>query len=330
MGETFSYALRAILPILLMITVGYVVRRVGFLDQQFYKNLNKLCFRFFLPMNLFCNIYGIDDLSQTNWLLAGVLVAGVFASFLLGVVVSCLFVPDQKQKGVIVQASFRSNQAVLGLPLANALGGQAAMEFASVALAICVPLFNFLAVLVLTLYSGDSSKDVNGKQFFIKVMKNPLIIGAVLALLVLGLRRTGVVPAFYLRDQMPAVYQVLNDFGKVASPVMLFVLGTGLDFKATGNLMPQISMGVLIRLVASPLLIIGTSLLLWEPLGMSTVEMPAFVGLCATPVAVSSAVMVQEIGGDDQLASQLVVWSSVLSMATIFVITFILRACGAL
>ena len=70
--------------------------------------------------------------------------------------------------------------------------------------------------------------------------------------------------------------------------------------------------------------------LLWEPLSMSTVEMPAFIGLCATPVAVSSAVMVQEIGGDDQLASQLVVWSSVLSMASVFVLTFILRTVGAL
>jgi len=328
--ETFFYALRAIMPILLMITVGYVVRYVGPWDQKFYKNLNKLCFHLFLPINLFCNIYEIQDLSQTNWLLAGVLLAGIFASLFLGVLVAKLLVPDPRQKGVMVQAAFRSNQAVLGLPLANALGGAEAMAFASVVLAICVPLFNVLAVVVLTLYSSDRAKNINGKQLLLKVLKNPLIIGAMLALLMICIRLTGVVPAFYLRDQMPSVYKVLTDFGKVASPVMLFVLGAGLDFKATGHLLPQISLGVLLRLILSPLLIIGTVLVFREPLGMTPMEMPAFIGSCATPVAVSSAVMVQEIGGDDQLASQLVVWSSVLSMASIFVITFILRTLGAL
>ena len=75
---------------------------------------------------------------------------------------------------------------------------------------------------------------------------------------------------------------------------------------------------------------IGLCLLLREPLGVTTVEMPSFVAVFASPVAVSSAVMVQEIGGDDQLASQLVVWTSAVSMATIFAIVFALRTIGAL
>ena len=330
MKDTFLYALRAILPILLTISAGYVVRHVGSWDQKFYKSINKLCFQLFLPLNLFCNIYGIEDLSQTNWLLACFLFAGIFASLILGVVLSHLLIRRREQRGVMVQASFRSNQAVLGLPLANALGGQEAMAFASIASAICVPLFNVLAVIVLTLYSSVSVKNLNFKKLLGKILRNPLIISSIAALLIVLLRQLGIVPAFFLRDRMSSVYKVLSDFGKVASPMMLFVLGAGLDFKATGNLLPQLSLGVAMRLILSPVLVIGAALLLWEPLGMTTVEMPTLVAMCASPVAVSSAVMVQEIGGDDQLASQMVVWSSVLSMVSIFVIAFILRTIGAL
>ena len=329
MKETFLYATRAILPILLTIAAGYVTRRVGSWDQKFYKSLNKLCFHLFLPINLFCNIYGIEDLSQTNWGLAGFLFAGIFASMFLGMILTKWLVRDPLQKGPMVQASFRSNQAVLGLPLANALGGQAAMGFASIASAICVPLFNVLAVIVLTIYSGDTKK-INPVQLLGKIFKNPLIMASVSAILMVGLRQTGMIPAYILRDSLPSVYKVLMGFGKVASPVMLFALGAGLDFKATGHLFPQISLGVLTRLVLSPVLVIGTALMLREPLALTTMEMPTLVAMCASPVAVSSSVMVQEIGGDDQLASQLVVWSSVLSMVSIFVITFILRAMGTL
>lgn len=329
MKETFLYALRAILPILMTIAAGYVARRIGPWDQKFYKSLNKLSFHLFLPLNLFCNIYGIEDLSQTNWGLAGFLFAGIFASMFLGIILTRFLIREQAQKGPMVQASFRSNQAVLGLPLANALGGQAAMGFASIASAICVPMFNVLAVIVLTVYGGDT-KTIHPRKLAGKILKNPLIMASVIAMLIVGLRQVGAVPAYFLRDSLPSVYKVLSDFGKVASPLMLFVLGAGLDFKATGHLLPQISLGVLTRLVLSPALILGTALLFREPLGLTTLEMPTLVAMAASPVAVSSSVMVQEIGGDDQFAGQLVVWSSVLSMVSIFIITFILRTLGAL
>ena len=54
--ETFFYTLHAILPILLTILLGYCVRRVGTWSDEFYRQLNSLCFRLFLPIQLFCNV----------------------------------------------------------------------------------------------------------------------------------------------------------------------------------------------------------------------------------------------------------------------------------
>ena len=330
MFDTFLYAFRAVLPILLMITLGYLVQKVGPWDRRFYKSLNKLCFQLFLPMQLFCNVYAIEDLSSMNWRVIGYLLVGIFAALLLGVVCAKLFVKQRNQQGVIVQAAFRSNYAIFGLPLAEVLGGAAAMGFASMTSAVGVTTFNILAVFVLTAYAETPGHHVDGKKILHDLLHNPLIIGIVSGLLLVLLRQLHIVPAFFLRDRLPSFYEVLRKFGQAATPLMIFVLGATLDFGEVRNFLPQLSLGLILRLLAVPVLMIGGALLLKTPLHLTVVEMPALVAAFASPVAVSSAVMVQELGGDDQLASQLVVWSCVLSLATIFLLTWGLRSIGAL
>ena len=329
MRDTFLYALRALLPLLLTIALGYGVRRIGPWEPDFYRKLNSLCFHLLLPLNLFCNIYTIENLAQVNWRLAAYILAAVLACLAMGAVAAQLL-KQRQQRGVLVQAAFRSNQAILGLPLANALGGEPALAFASVVSALTVPLFNLLAVLALTFYSGASDRRPPVGQLALRIVRNPLIVGCLAGVVAVALRQLEVVPDFFLREQLPSVYQVLNNLGKTASPLMLFVLGANLDFRATGRLLPQLSLGIFLRLAAAPALVIGTALALRRPLALTAVEMPTLVTVFASPVAVSSAVMTQEIGGDSQLASQLVVWSSVLSMGTIFLIVYLLRGMGAL
>ena len=112
MRDTFLYTVRAILPILMLILLGSVLRRVGPWSQDFYKQLNQLCFRVFLPVQLFCNVYAIADLAAMNWYMIGYLFCGILATMMLGVLMARLLVRDRRQKGVVVQASFRSNQAI--------------------------------------------------------------------------------------------------------------------------------------------------------------------------------------------------------------------------
>ncbi|MCI8398891.1 MAG: AEC family transporter [Oscillibacter sp.] len=334
MLETLSYTLKAIVPILLIILLGYIVRRIGHWSDDFYKQLNQLCFRLFLPVQLFCNVYAIDDLSTMNWCVIGYLFCGILACALVGVLAAKALVPKRLQKGVIVQASFRSNQAVLGLPLANSLGGDAAMGFAALSTSVSVPLFNVLAVLVLTLYGSDEGHKPTAKEVAGRVARNPLIIGAMSGVIVVLIRQLiptiDGVPVFTIRNQLPIIYDTINRLSVVSSPVMLFVLGTRLDLTAVGSILPQLTLGVTLRLIVSPLLVIGTAVLFRETLNLTPTELPSLITITSTPVAVSSAVMVQELGGDDQLASQMVVWTTILSAITIFCIVYILRLSGLL
>lgn len=333
MGDTFLYTMGAILPILFVILAGCGMRRFGRWDDEFYRQLNALCFRFFLPVQLFCNVYSIDGLSRMNWRSIGYILSAVLFCLLLGLLAARLFIPDRGQRGVIVQAAFRSNQAILGLPLANALGGEAAMAFAAMATSLCVPLYNVLAVVVLTFFGGGDRRLSPG-ALLRRIAANPLILGALSGVLAVVVRQFLPVvdgaPVFTIQNQLPSLFGALTNLSKVASPVMLFVLGARFDFSAVRGLLPQLTVGISLRLVLCPAAVIGTALALRGPLGLTAVEIPTLVAVSATPVAVSSAVMAQEMGCDDQLASQLVVWSSALSMATVFCTVYLLRFCGFL
>lgn len=334
MKETFVYTLQAILPILFIVLLGYTVRQIGPWPDDFYKMVNQLCFRLFLPIHLFCSIYSVDSLAEINWNVICFILFGVILCLALGVLVSRVFVLDRGQKGVIAQAAFRSNQAILGLPLANALGGEASMAFASLTTSVCVPLFNILAVVTLTVFSDNSEQKISIRSLCRRIVTNPLIIGCVSGIMFVVIRQflpaIGGVPVFSIRNQLPSLYQALTTLSKIASPMMLFVLGTRLNFNQIPGLLPQLLLGSFMRLVVCPAMVLGLALLLREPLGLGTLEMPSLIAVSSTPVAVSSAVMVQEMGGDDHLASQLVVWTSVLSLFTVFCIVWLLRTAGLL
>jgi predicted permease len=75
-------------------------------------------------------------------------------------------------------------------------------------------------------------------------------------------------------------------------------------------------------------LVIGTAFIFFRD-KFGAAQFATLVAAFATPVAVPSVPMVQEMGGDVTLAGQLVVWSTLVSAITIFICTFLLRLGGA-
>ncbi len=333
MKDVFLFSLRAVLPILLLMALGYLVQRTGKWSDGFFSRLNSLCFHLFLPVHLFLNVYEMESLAAVNWRLLGFMLLAILAALGMGVLAARYFVPDRRQKGPVVMAAFRSNHVVLGLPVVEAIGGSAAMGFASVGTSFCVPLFNVLSVFLLTAYS-DGGKKQRFRSVLAQALKNPLIIGAGLGFLAIFLRRfiptVDGAPVFTLQAQLPSLYKTLKDVAKVASPLMIFVLGARLDFGATRALLPRLGLGISMRLFITPALVIGAALCLRDALGLTSAELPTLVAVFASPCAVGGPVMVQEIGGDEQLAGQMVMWSTVFSMLSIFCIVFVLQYAGLL
>ena len=325
--DSLLFALQAVLPIVLTVSIGYGIKRLGWISVDMAGVINRLVFRLFLPSMLFLNVYKIESLSvlEPDYILYAALMTVLI--FALAIPAVMAVTAKGERRGALLQACFRSNYALIGIPLAEALFGQAGVSVASVLSAATIPLFNVLAVISLSVF-GKSGTRPNVKKILSGIIKNPLIQSILAGILVLILRRgaaeAGI--AFRLTDIQP-LYTVLGYLADLATPLALLMLGVQFEFSAVKTLRREILFGVLARAVAVPLLGLGCAYLFFRG-RFGGAEFAAFVALFSTPVAVSSVPMAQEMGADHMLAGQLVVWTTLLSAISVFAASFLLKLAG--
>jgi len=335
MLDTFLFAANAILPIVIIILLGYFLKKIKFIDLHFINILNKYVFRVGLPILLFYNVYNIEDFSQINW---GVILFSVFAMLILFIIcyISLIFtVKDPNQKGVILQVVVRSNFALIGIPLAQTIGGFEALVVVALLSAFTIPLANVLSVIALTMFQVDEvGEKISAKKMIRNILTNPLIIGVFAGMFVVFVRGlitpAGGEPIFTIKRDLYFVYDSIRLVSVTASPMALIALGGQFELSVVRPLIKKIILGVSWRIIIVPGVVLTFAYLLQDKIPGMEYSYPALIALFATPVAVSSAIMVHEMGGDEKLAGQLVVWSSVFSIFTLFAVIVIFRMLGAL
>ncbi len=328
MKDAFVFAADAVLPIVLMIAAGYGLKRIKLLNKSFLDTGNKLTFRVLIPALLFYNIYGIGSFEEINFGFVLYGIAAIIAIFFVSVAINCLFTKDNAKRGALIQSAFRSNYAIIGLPLASALFGDKGAAAAGVMSAFCVPLFNILSVITLSIFNGNGEKGkIDVKKILLGIVKNPLILATVAGLLTLGIReifvQCGI--SFRLKD-IEFLYKTLENLKSICTPFALLVLGGKFEFSAVKRQLKYIVFGTAVRTVAVPVIALSAAYFFIP--GLLGEHFATYVAVFGTPVAVASAIMAKEMGADDELAGQLVVWTSLVSTVTIFVYVVIFRAIG--
>jgi predicted permease len=312
-----------------MVVIGYCLKRIGWMNERFAKEANKIVFRILMPVMLFVKIYGMKDLSGIDFTFIAYSIVALLIVFVLSIPASIIVARQKNRRGVLVQAAVRSGYSLIGIPLAESLYGAEGAAAATILSAAAIPLFNVLAVISLTAIGNDSDEKPSVKKIILDIIKNPLILGIVTALVMVGIRgifvKNGI--SFRLSDIGP-LFTVLNYLSNMSIPLALLVLGAQFEFSAVSSLKREIIFGTITRTVVVPALAIGVAYFFFRE-RFTAAHFATFVALFATPVAVPSVPMVQEMGGDVTLAGQLVVWSTLASAFTVFVITFLLRLGGA-
>lgn len=360
--EIFVTTVNGVVPIILLILLGYVLKRIGFLNDNFVKVGNKFVFKVCLPCMLFINIYDkMSSFADIRWDVVLYSVIVILIIFGLGLVTAILTTKKRNRRGVILQCTFRSNFAIIGLSLVESLGGNTAI--AGIISAFSIPVFNILAVIALSIYADDEKDKpamINPEEVFegaeggetaakvtakpkhsvktilLNIVKNPLIIGVVLGLVFVGIREieraaTGGRVVFSFRYNLGFLYDSVKKLKDIASPLALVVLGGQFEFSAVKGMTKEIIVATVWRVVLAPLIGIGGGILLSQYTDLFTFGSdvyPTLIALFGTPVAVSSAIMAGEMKNDEQLATQLVVWTSICSIATIFITVFLLKIFG--
>lgn len=331
MTDVFLFTLNSIMPVILLMALGYLLKRTNFFTPEFLKIGNKTVFYVCLPVMLYKNIADINDLSQIRMDVIGYVLIVIFVLMFLGFL-SSLMIKDPKQKGVIHQCIFRSNFALIGVPLAELMGGSNGVVMAAVISLFSIPIFNVLAVIVLSIYkSGKVKFDV--KKILKDIIKNPLIIGVLMGLVV------AFVKSFMVKNNIHNPIENIKFFttfisfiSRSATPLALLVLGGQFDLKRISGFKKQLTIGLIGRNFLAPLIGVGGAVILkyFGIVDFGPDVFAALIALFGTPVAVASAIMAEAMDNDGQLAGQLVVWTTILSLFSMFIIIFIVRALGML
>ncbi|MBQ7864056.1 MAG: AEC family transporter [Lachnospiraceae bacterium] len=309
--DNLILSFNVVLPIFLCILLGYFLRRIRMVDTPSLNVMNKLCFKVFLPIYLFNNIATTNLAAAFNGKLLATAYLGVTAQFILLMILIPRLEKENPRRGVLIQAMFRSNFALFGLPLALSLCGTEKVGPTSILVGFTVPLFNILAVVSLESFRG-------GKPSIKKMAKgiatNPLIIASLLGI------------AFNLLDfTLPgAVQKSVNDLGGVATPLSLVALGGSFTVSKVKEYKKQLTIGVLGRLVFSPLIMVSAGILL----GFRNELLIPLLIMSGAPTAVSSFPMAQQMDGDGELAAGLVVFTSALAILSMFLWIFVLKQIG--
>ncbi len=226
--DNIIVSFNVIAPVFFLMVLGYfLVNYTSLADGKLTKQANAIVFKISLPCMLFYNVYQSDIGSEIHsrirlciWAAGGLLILFVLL---------CLIVPrivtQENQQGVVIQGIFRSNYVIFGVAVVQNMYGPKSTMTAAILSAILVPMYNFLAVVALSIFGEKREND--WKKIILDIIKNPLIISSVLGIIfsLLGIR----LPT--------AVDTTVQDLAKLSTPIAFMILGGDLDFsKVKGNL----------------------------------------------------------------------------------------------
>ena len=308
MLSNFFVALGGVVPLFCLMAVGVFVKRSHLLSEEELRHMNRMVFRVFFFFMMFYNIYISDPGTafQPTLMLFGA--AGVLLTALVFTGIVCRIEPDNARRGPMIQAAFRGNYVLMGIPLVSNIFGDAAIAIPTMMIAVIVPIYNILGVLVLETFRGGRFDLL---PILRSVLMNPMILGAI----------TG---ALCRLVELPIPAPVLKPVAQIAAattPVALIILGASFHGGSYHAHLRQLIFSVASRLIIVPAIVLSLAIMF----GFRGVELVTLIAVFATPCAVAGFAMAQQMQADAELAGNCVVYSSGLACFTIFGWVFLLK-----
>ena len=311
--ENLIFSLNATVPIFLMMVLGYVLHEIGWMDDEFASKMNRFVFRVLLPVLLFGDLAAVDFAQVWNM---------KFVSFCFGVTVISIAVSagisflwkDRSIQGEFIQASYRSSAAILGIAFIQNIYGTAGM--APLMIIGSVPLYNVMAVLVLSLFKPGQrglDRDVM-KTTLWGIVTNPIILGIAAGLLWSALRLP-----------MPQIMgKMISSVGGVTTPMGLMAMGAVFDLRrAFAKVKPAVT-AAFIKLIGFCAVFLPAAV----RLGFREEELVAILVMLGSATTVTCFVMAKNMGHEGVLSSSVVMLTTLFSAFTLTGWLYLLRSMG--
>lgn len=321
--DELIFSLNTVLPLVLLVLLGYVLKRIALIPDPFYPAAEKFVFKIALPCSLFLSVSRADPHTAFSPSLILFCVVGTLISIILLMAAVPFFVRDNARRGAFIQGVYRSNFALLGTPLAQRLFPETGGTVAASLMPFTIPLYNVVAVSVLSFFAPTDKKQTPIgilKKTVIGIVTNPLIIGIVLAL-----------PLMLTQAKLPSIATgTLQYIGGTASPLALICIGASMYTRKGETDKETTEKGVFalavtasfLKTVVLPLAAVSVAALM----GFRDVQLGLILITFGSPTAVSSYIMAKNMGSNHKLAGQILLISTVLCAFTLFLGIYILTS----
>lgn len=311
MSENLFFSLNATVPVFLMMVLGMLFRKIGWIDEVFARKMNKFVFMVPLPVLVFEDLATVkfEEVWDTRFVLFCFVVTLI--SIGIAAVVSCLL-KDRTLRGEFIQVSYRSSAAILGVALIQNIYGDSGM--APLMMIGSVPLYNIMAVAVLSFFHPESRgmDTASIKKTLKGIVTNPIIIAIAAGLLWSALR----IP------MPPILEKTVSSIGGIATPLGLMAMGAAFDLsKAFAKAKPAAA-AAFIKLIGFCTVFLPLAVML----GFRDSELVAVLVMLGSAATVSCFVMAKNMGHDGVLTSSVVMLTTLFSGFTLTGWIYILRS----
>ena len=312
--DNFLLCFHAIMPLLLLMLLGYFLKQIHFIPKSGFDVLDKLCFKIFIPVLLFHNVYTADFSTEFDLNASIFVVAAIISVFLL----VFFLTPKVMKRGnpesaTVVHGICHGNMAVLGIPLITNLFGQTGVAVYSIMLACASPVINALMVIEHVYFQGDKIKP---GRLILNVLQSPFLIGTLsgLACKLLGIS----FPAF--------MQTAITNVKSIASPLCLIALGGSFSFGSIKGMVGPVVHSVLAKCIWVPAVVLGIAV----ALGFRGLVLASLMVIFCCPSAAATYSFCTGYCGNPQMASQIVVYSTAFSIFSMFLWIFAFLQMGLL
>ena len=306
--SSLGFSLTVTLPIFAILLSGIYLKKISFINDNFIDVSSKLVFNVSLPLLLFFGIQKTPLEEVSNLPLIIYAACATFTAYILLELWAKRLEPPE-DRGVFVQASFRSNMGIIGLAYCLNAYGEVGLVAASLYLGLITILYNVLSVITL-------NHSMHGELSIVKALKgiakNPLIIGILAGLL-----------ASTLGIPMPAVAEKTGEyFANLALPLALLGAGGALSLNELKTNPNKTFYASLAKLLIVPFLITAGAVIL----GFRGMDLGILFLMSSAPTASASFIMVKAMGGNDKLAANIIAVTSLGSVVSVSLGIMIVRS----
>ena len=318
MWENVLFSLNSTLPLFFVMVLGYVLYQKKFLSDGFVAGANKFVFYVALPAQLFRDLGSTDVRATFDGAYVLFCFAVTLGSILTLWALAKLCLKNKSLVGEFVQVCYRSSAAILGSAFLQSIYGDASMS--SLMILGSVPLYNVMAVVILTLESPDAAQTgsmaAKLKKSVRGIVTNPILLGiaAGFAWSLLGL-------------PLPAMLnKTLSNVAGLTSPLALLVIGAGFKGrKALGYLRPTAAATV-VKLMLLPALFLPLAV----HFGFTDEKLVALLVMLGSISTPACYVMAKQMGHEGVLTGSVCVTTTLFSAFSLTFWLFVLRSFGCI